>query len=146
MTTETPVRPAGDPRPGPRRTNELLTTLVDRIGGHFTASTVFGAPVERSGVTVIPVASWRFGFGGGGGMDAAGDEQAERGGEGGGGGGIGTPLGHIEIKDGTSRFVPVVHPARMAAMCCATAVAIGLIMRPRKVREFHGRGIRAITR
>jgi uncharacterized spore protein YtfJ len=143
MTAETPVRPTNQiPR---RRTDELLTTLVDRIGGHFTASTVFGSPVERAGVTVIPVASWCFGFGGGGGQDTT-EQAAERGGEGGGGGGIGAPLGHIEIKDGSSRFVPVVHPARMVAILCTTAVAVGLLRRPRRVREFHGRGIRAVAR
>jgi uncharacterized spore protein YtfJ len=124
----------------------MLTSLVDRIGGHFTAATVFGAPAERAGVTVIPVASWCFGFGGGGGLDTTGEQLAERGGEGGGGGGLGAPLGHIELKDASSRFVPVVHPARMAAMFCATAVAIGLLRRPRKVREFEGRGIRVLTR
>lgn len=144
MTTETPVKPSNQvPR---RRTDEILTTLVDRIGGHFTSSTVFAAPVERGAVTVIPVASWAFGFGGGGGVDATGDEMSERGGEGGGGGGIGSPLGHIEIRDGKSRFVPVVHPGRMLAMCCVTAVAVGLLSRPRKVREFEGKGIRASVR
>lgn len=144
MTAETPVRQTNQvPR---RRTDELLTTLVDRIGGHFTASTVFGTPVERPGVTVIPVASWRFGFGGGGGVDTTAEEQAERGGEGGGGGGIGAPLGYIEITDHGSRFVPVIHPARVAAICCATIVAFGLIRRPRRVREFEGKGIKAVVR
>lgn len=123
MSTETPTRPRT--QPPPRRTDEILSTLAERIGGRFNATTVFGAPVERGGVTVIPVASVRFGLGGGGGVDA----EHEQTGEGGGGGGSGAPAGYIEIKDGNSRFVPVVHPARMAAMACATAVGIALALR-----------------
>ena len=120
MTTETPVRPPTElPR---RRTDDILTTLADRLGGRFTASTVFGSPVEREGVTVIPVATVRFGLGGGGGEDPSGGQS----GEGGGGAGSGTPAGYIEIKDGRSRFVPLVHPTRMVAMFCATAVAMVL--------------------
>ena len=37
--------------------NALLGTLAERIGGRFGASSVFGTPVERGGVTVVPVAS-----------------------------------------------------------------------------------------
>ncbi len=123
MTTETPVRPPTElPR---RRTDDILTTLADRLGGRFSASTVFGSPVEREGVTVIPVATVRFGLGGGGGEDSSGGQN----GEGGGGAGSGTPVGYIELKDGRSRFVPLVHPARMVAMFCATAVAMVLSLR-----------------
>jgi len=123
MTTETQVRPSSElPR---RRTDDILTTLADRLGGRFSASTVFGSPVEREGVTVIPVATVRFGLGGGGGEDPSGGQS----GEGGGGAGSGAPAGYIEIKDGRSRFVPLVHPTRMVAMFCATAVAIVLGLR-----------------
>lgn len=128
MTTETPVRTAEPPR---RRTDDLLTTLADRVGAQFSASTVFGAPVERDGLTVIPVATVRFGFGGGGGGDATGEQS----GEGGGGGGTGSPAGYIEIKDGRSRFVPVVQPAGMVALFCATAVAMMLVLRPARARR-----------
>jgi uncharacterized spore protein YtfJ len=126
MTTET--RPLAEPPH--RRTDDILTTLADRLGGRFTASTVFGAPVERDGVTVIPVATVRLGFGGGSG----GDRRSEQSGDGGGGGGSGTAAGYIEIRDGYSRFVPVVHPARMLAMLCATAVAMALSLRVRQAR------------
>ena len=121
MTTET--RPATEPPR--RRTDDILSTLADRLGGRFSASTVFGSPVEREGVTVIPVATVRFGLGGGGGEDSSGGQS----GEGGGGAGSGAPAGYIEIKDGRSRFVPIVHPGRMVAMFCATAVAMVLGLR-----------------
>ncbi len=43
-----------------------LTRLAERLGATAAASAVFGTPVERNGVTVIPVARVRWGFGGGG--------------------------------------------------------------------------------
>ena len=121
MTTEIPVGPTTEPPR--RRTDEILAMLAERVGGRLTASTVFGSPVEREGVTVIPVSTVRFGFGGGGGTDPSSEQSGE------GGAGSGAPAGYIEIKDGRSRFVPVVHPARMAALCCATAIAMALILR-----------------
>ena len=133
MTTEIPVGPTTEPPR--RRTDEILAMLAERVGGRFTASTVFGSPVEREGVTVIPVATVRFGLGGGGGEDPGGGQS----GEGGGGAGSGTPAGYIEIKDGRSRFVPLVHPTRMVAMFCATAVAMVLGLRLGQARRPQGR-------
>ena len=48
---------------------------------------MFGDPVERRGITVIPVAKARFGFGGGGGAGARGGWGGRRG-RGGCGGGL----------------------------------------------------------
>jgi uncharacterized spore protein YtfJ len=103
----------------PRRTDDLLNTLADRVGGRVTASTVYGAPVERDGVTVIPVASTRFAIGGGGGSDPAKSQE----GSGGGAGGSVTPAGYIELKDGRSRYVPIVQPARMALIVFGAVLA-----------------------
>src|ERR671911_92679 len=44
-----------------RRGDELLSMLAERIGARLGAATVFGAPVERDGVTVVPVAVARCG-------------------------------------------------------------------------------------
>ena len=109
-----------------RRTDELLATLAERLGGRFDASNVFGTPVERDGVTVIPVATIRFGIGGGGGSDP----RKGQGGEGGGGAGTASAAGYIELKDGRSRFVPAVHPARMLLLVGAATLAGLPIMRP----------------
>jgi uncharacterized spore protein YtfJ len=106
-----------------RRGDELLSTLAERIGARLGAATVFGAPVERDGVTVVPVAVARFGIGAGSGSDPSKGQE----GEGGGGGGVVTPTGYIELKDGRSRFVPVVHPARMLALVLGTVIA-GLLI------------------
>ena len=113
-----------DPVQPPRhRTDDLLSTLADRLGAPCAASTVFGTPVERDGVTVVPVAVVRFGFGGGAGGESAKDQD----GEGAGAGGMVTPAGYIELKDGRSRFVPIVHPARMLALV-AGAILTGLLI------------------
>src|SRR3712207_4289977 len=102
-----------------RRTDDLLAALADRLGARFAASTFFGEPIQREDVTVIPVATLRFGFGGGAGSDPA---KAQNG-EGGGAACASTPVGYIEIKRGRSRFVPVVHPARMVTLVGLIALA-----------------------
>jgi uncharacterized spore protein YtfJ len=105
--------------------------LVERLGGRLTAATVYGDPVERDGVTVVPVASARFGLGAGSGTDPAKGGH----GEGGGGGGAVTPTGYIEIKDGRSRYVPVVDPARMVVLvACAVLAGVALFKRGGKKR------------
>ena len=118
-----------------RRGDELLSMLAERIGGRLGAATVFGAPVERDGVTVVPVAVARFGIGAGGGSDPSKGQE----GEGGGGGGVVAPTGYIELKDGRSRYVPVVHPARMLALVLGAVVSIFVIVRatqvPRRARK-----------
>ena len=123
---------ASVPRP---RGEALLSMLADRIGAQIQSSTVFGTPVERNGVTVVPVAAARFGIGAGSGSDPS--KQQE--GEGGGAGGTVTPVGYIELKGGRSRYVPIVHPARMVALVAGAVVAGLLIMRPAPVqRPLHG--------
>lgn len=102
----------------------LLDRLVSLVGGKAGATAVFGAPFERDGITVIPVASSRFGFGGGGGRSPALDGRGE--GSGGGGGAVSRPLGFIEIQRGRARFRRVTNPLTLsvALLVIATAVAI----------------------
>ncbi len=119
-----------------RRTgDEVLSALFERIGARFGAATVFGDPVEREGVTVVPVASVRLAGGGGAGADPAKRQEGE------GAGGVGTmsAAGYIELKDGRSRFVPIVHPARMLTLLCLTALTALAIMRPPQLRRRHRR-------
>jgi uncharacterized spore protein YtfJ len=116
MTTQAATAPPDVPR---SRTDEILSMLAERLGATFVASSVFGTPVERDGVTVIPVATVRFGLGGGSGTEP----DRKQSGEGGGGGGSGVPRGYIEIRDGRSQFVPIVHPARTAALAVGVVLA-----------------------
>jgi uncharacterized spore protein YtfJ len=125
-TTETNTTRAASIETPAHRAEKLVSTLAEQVGARVTASTVFGTPVERDGVTVVPVAAARFGFGGGAGADP----RKVQDGAGAGAGGTVTATGYIEIKDGHSRFVPIVHPVRMLALISATIVAGLLITRP----------------
>jgi uncharacterized spore protein YtfJ len=105
-------------------TGGLLGRLADAIGARVGASSVYGAPVERDGVTVIPVAGSRFAFGGGGGSSPG--EAGTDTGEGGGGAGWSRPLGYIEMRDGHTRYRRIVDPVEfgVAAFLLAASAAI----------------------
>jgi len=81
--------------------DRFIGTMAEKLGAVAKAATVFGEPVERDGVTVIPVAKARWGFGGGAGRSK--DED----GAGGGGGVTVTPVGFIEIKNHEANFRPI---------------------------------------
>lgn len=70
---------------------ELLAEVKDAI----TVKRVYGDPIEKDGMTVIPVASVRGGGGGGGGNDAA-----DAGGSGAGFGFTARPAGVYVLRDG----------------------------------------------
>jgi uncharacterized spore protein YtfJ len=84
----------------------LLERLGQQLTSSATAQAVYGTPVERDGITVIPVARARYGFGGGGG---GGTQEHEAAGSGAGAGaGVSlTPVGYIELREGRSRFRPI---------------------------------------
>jgi uncharacterized spore protein YtfJ len=116
---------------GPRRrADALIQTVVERVGGEFRAAKVFGEPVERDGTTVIPVAAMRMGFGGG----TNSDPSKHQDGEGAGGGGTMTAVGYIELKDGKTRFVPVMRIERMVVALLA-AVLVGVTIGSRRGRN-----------
>lgn len=96
---ETPAAPATPAQ-------SLLERLGQQLSTSATAQTVYGTPVERDGITVIPVARARYGFGGGGG---SGTQAGEAAGSGlGAGAGVSlTPVGYIELREGRSRFRPI---------------------------------------
>ena len=85
----------------PSSADRFLETMAEKLGAVARASTVFSEPIERQGITVIPVAKAQWGFGGGVGHSK--DED----GAGGGGGVQVTPVGFIEIKDGQAAFRPI---------------------------------------
>jgi uncharacterized spore protein YtfJ len=104
-------------RPPDDSATSFVERIGERIGAYARVANVFGEPVERNGVTVIPVARARWGFGGGGGREGkpkhaeeasapAGSSPPRMGG-GGGGGAVISPIGYIELTDGGSRFCPI---------------------------------------
>src|SRR5690242_8867421 len=118
MITET------EPLDMPRlRQETLVERLADRLGTNSNVRTIFGDPVERNGVTVIPVARVRYGFGGGGG-----GKEGESG-SGGGGGAKVEPLGYIEMKNGMSEFRPIRQPAAVTPVIVAGAFTALIVLR-----------------
>ncbi len=103
----------------------FVDRLAQRLGSTASAATIFGTPVERGDVTVIPVAKAANGFGGGSGSKG-GDE-----GSGGGGGVRVAPVGYIEMRPGAVRYTPirdwvVLIPAIAATGALALVAARGL--------------------
>ena len=105
--------------------SELANDIVERVGqavgGRAHASAVFGEPVDREGVTVIPVAKARFGFGGGGG---SGSRHGDEGSGGGGGGGASvTPVGYIEVRASGADFRRITTGIDLLALAVAGSIA-----------------------
>lgn len=97
---------AGSSPPVPEAAGQpWMERLADRLGIVARARTIYADPVERDGVTIIPVAKVRYGFGGGGGPQGHGGP-----GYGGGGGVKVKPVGYIEIRRGETRFRPIHDP------------------------------------
>ena len=101
---------------------ELLERVAERIGLHAGASAVFGEPVGREGVTIIPVAQLIIGTGAGGGASAA-----EGSGAGAGGGALTRPLGYIEVGDDGAVFRPIPLPWQNATLIVSGAFAALLL-------------------
>jgi uncharacterized spore protein YtfJ len=82
----------------PNSADRFIGTMAERLGAVARAATIFAEPVERDGITVIPVAKAQWGFGGGVGR------RKDEDGAGGGGGVQVKPVGFIEIKNGAAEF------------------------------------------
>jgi uncharacterized spore protein YtfJ len=110
---------------------EILVSLAEKLGSKASVSAVFGEPVARAGITIIPVAKVSFGFGSGVGRGRRQSEIAQGGG--GGGGVSAVPAGFIEITDGNAVFKPIRDPLVDVVLPLVTLVA-GLAA-PRMVRR-----------
>ncbi len=105
--------------------SEMVTELLERIGEavgqRAQVSTIFGEPVQREAVTVIPVAKARFAFGGGGGSGAV---ESNEGSGGGGGGGVAvSPVGYIELRESGAEFKRILTARDLAALLTAASFA-----------------------
>lgn len=105
-----------DPAASPTR-QSLLERAATALGGRASVRAVYGEPISQGGVTIVPVARGRFGFGG--------DEA------GGGGGAEVRPLGYVEITDGGSTWHPVASGslgARSFAVGLGVGLAVGVVV------------------
>lgn len=133
------------PTAAPERTlDESLRRMIESVRPEM----IFGAPVEREGVTVIPCAEVMMGFGMGGGSgygpavtpttSAAASATTPAsgpsggGGIGGGGGAQGRPVAIVTISNGRARVLPVVDATKFLIAGLTTfgvaAVMVGQIL------------------
>jgi uncharacterized spore protein YtfJ len=105
--------------------------LIKGIREAFSVRQVFGEPVERDGVTVIPAATMIGGGGGGGGGGAQQssnqDGEAEPQGQSGlgvGFGGLMWPAGAFEIRDDRVTWRPAIDVTRVLVMVLVLAIAV----------------------
>jgi uncharacterized spore protein YtfJ len=99
--------------------DELLEGARDAIA----VKRVYGDPIERDGVLVVPTASVPAGGGGGG------DNHDN----GGGGFGLhGRPVGAYVIRDGEVEWQPAVDATRIALTALGALVAVAFLLRGRR--------------
>ena len=100
----------------------FIGQLAEKLGANTTVKAVYGDPVERGDMTIIPVAKILYGFGGGEG------NKNGQGGAGGGGGVKVTPIGYIALKNGETKFRPIRDSSTIATLMIAGGVAGALLM------------------
>jgi len=112
----------------------FVERMAERVGAKASVRAVFGDPIERDGITVIPVARVRWGFGGGAGrgpiaQDVTSDEGSSGFGTGGGGGATADPIGYVEIGPDGATFRPIVSPMPSPGFILAAGASAALLLR-----------------
>lgn len=127
----------------------FVERIAERVGGKASVRAVFGDPIERDGITIIPVARVRWGFGGGAGngpvgvgpgLDGEGRSGVESGagsgdgyqsgsGSGGGGGAAAAPVGFIEIGPDGATFRPITSVLPSPGFLLAAGATAALVLR-----------------
>lgn len=129
MTTATAdamheARQAAEGGPGER----FLEGVAERIGARASVTAVFGEPIDRGDLTVIPVARVRWGFGGGSGE--GGDEVGATGSGSGGGGGVAADaIGYVEIGPAGATFRPINPPYPSPLFLLAAGMTAAIVLR-----------------
>jgi len=95
--------------------------MIKGLQDALSVRRVIGDAIERDGVTVIPVAAVRGGWGGGGGTSGgAGFGLRSRG------------VGAYIVKGGDVRFEPAVDATRIALAGLAAGALVACLFRPRR--------------
>jgi uncharacterized spore protein YtfJ len=112
----------------------LMEKVAERLGGSAGVKAIYGEPIERDGVTIVPVARVLWGFGTGSGSGSG--SQGGGSGEGGGGGVSATPLGFVEIREGRAEFQPIdVRPPLWAVALVILAAGLTSALALRGLRR-----------
>jgi uncharacterized spore protein YtfJ len=125
--------PASPTQIGASAPATFVERLANQVGLRVGATTIVGTPIERDGVTVVPMARASCGFGGGSGSGGEGQQRGE--GTGGGGGANVRPVGYIEIKNGQATFRPIVDPNTMLQVALMFAGTFAVLAGLRAVRR-----------
>jgi uncharacterized spore protein YtfJ len=116
-----------------RKPNMDVQTLLEQANDSITVKRVYGEPIERDGVLVIPAAMVAGGGGGGLGTGTGfgpdGEQQGEGTGTGGGWGVQARPVGAFVVRDGVVTWVPAIDWARFAFIGGAVLIAALLARR-----------------
>ncbi|GAB7051481.1 spore germination protein GerW family protein [Catenuloplanes indicus] len=117
---------------------EIMSSARDAM----TVRRAFGEPIERDGVTLVPVALIGGGFGAGTGRaDSSPDgTAAHREGDGGGWGMGAVPVGAYSIRDGRVRFHPAVN-VNLVILAATTLAATWLTTRALTTRALTTRAL-----
>lgn len=106
-----------------------MTTTVERLledaRDAISVDRVFGAPVERDGMTLIPAAAVRGGSGGGR-SEASADTPS---GSGAGFGLTARPVGAYRIQDGNVEWIPAADTTRVIVLAEVAAIVALLVIR-----------------
>ncbi|HET6820125.1 MAG TPA: sporulation protein [Candidatus Limnocylindria bacterium] len=106
-----------------------VTEMLEGAREAMTVKRVYGEPIEREGLTIVPAANVRGG--GGGGSDAS--ET--------GGGGFGltaSPVGVYVVKDGNVHWEPAVDVNRISIMGIVAGIVALLVLRS-VIKSLSGR-------
>jgi uncharacterized spore protein YtfJ len=117
-------------RCGWRELNMELPEVLGRAAEAAQVRRVFGEPIEREGLVVVPAAVVRGGAGGGSGRrprDGGGEGEGE--GAGGGYGFIARPAGVFVIRDGQVEWRPALDLGRVILGGQLVAIAVLLVLR-----------------
>jgi len=108
--------------------DQLVERLAERIGAKASIQAVFGEPITRGDLTVVPVARVRWGFGGGGGRADATPTGAASG-SGGGGGVAAEPVGYLELTPSGAAFRPIRAQYPGPGFLLAAGVTAAIVVR-----------------
>ncbi len=96
-----------------------VARMLEVARDQMTVGRVFGDPIEKDGVTLVPVAMVMGGVGGGEGSSEQNDQ-----GEGGGYGIVARPLGVYVIGVDGVRFKPVINADRLLSSAAVLAAGV----------------------
>jgi len=104
----------------------MVSKIMEAWRDTYTVRRVFGDPVEKDGVTVIPVAMITGGGGGGSGMTAEPDDPSE--GEGGGFGGMARPAGVYVVRADSVEWQPAIDVTVLGLAGILLAALIAVVL------------------